>query len=164
MKKVHAVAIPLVIIAIFAVVIFFTPLFIFHAVSTDKSVYSPGEKVLIASSDFGFGMYCTCQNPQLEIYRFADEKWEKIPHNPPLGIYQCVNETLYHSSAMMCDTIFCQTKVVEERFEYGWYAQIFRGEERTCGNKTYTYYDKVDAQKGTYKAKYGMAEAVFEII
>jgi len=168
MKRVHAIAIPLIIIVIVFLATAFTPLFILHAVSTDKNSYPPGEKVIIASSDFGFGMYCTCQGPQLEIYRFADEKWEKIPRYHPLerGVFQCVNGTLYHQSngAMMCDVVSCKTPgFVNEQGETKWDIKIWKGEEGVCGNETYTYYEKVDASKGTYKAKYGNAEAIFYI-
>jgi len=166
MKRVHAIAIPLIIIVIIFLVTVFTPLFILHAVSTDRNSYPPGENVIITSTDFGFGTYCTCQDPQLEIYRLADEKWEKILRSPPLekGVFQCVNGTLYQSGAMMCDVIGCKTPgFVKEQGETKWDIKIWKGEERVCGNEKYTYYDKVDAPKGTYKAKYGNAEAIFYI-
>lgn len=168
MRKIFGITVIIVIVFILAA---FTSLFIFQSISVDKNSYSSGEKVVIRYSEFGIGMYCTCLGPSLEIYHLENGKWETALFSERLAIkgsgypafMVCVNGTLRQMFLGWCDVVMCSPQIVNKPAEYEWDMKVFEGEESLCGNQTYTHYEKVDAPKGTYKAKYGMAEAVFSI-
>ncbi len=159
MRKIFGIVVIVVIIFLLAV---FTPLFIFQSISVDKNSYSSGEKVMIQYSEFGVGMYCTCTGPTLQIYNLEDGKWERTLFRVPGG-QVCVNGTLRTGFVGWCDILICSPQFVGKQNEYEWSMKIFEKREGLCGNQTYTHYEEIDVPKGTYKAKYGMAEAIFSI-
>jgi len=160
MRKAFAIiaAAAVVIISLLA---FFTSLLIFHSVSTDKNAYSQGENVLIRYSDFGFGLHCTCLG-HLEIYHLEDGKWEYVLLYD-MSSQICVDGKLHHRGVFWCDVVYCTTGVANEQMNLTWDMKIFERVDGICGNQTYEQYEQTDVPAGTYKAKYGMAEAIFYI-
>ena len=154
--------IPVIIIIILLVGVF-TPFLITRTIGIEKTIFSSKGKVSIKYSDIGFGNYCTCQGPVLEIYHLENEEWEKILFHLPAN-YECVNGTVYGSPAMWCDVVVCGIQFVNNQRVYEWDIKMYEGEERTCGNQTYMHYEKVAAPKGEYRAKYGIAEVYFSIV
>ncbi|MEE9322995.1 MAG: hypothetical protein V3U72_00470, partial [Candidatus Aenigmarchaeota archaeon] len=102
--------------------------------------------------------------PLLEIYHLNEGLWEKIQLNRPIGGFQdCINGTVRGNYITWCDVVACSPGIVNYPSEYEWDMKVFEIKEGLCENETYTYHEKVDVSPGTYKAKYGMAEAVFNI-
>lgn len=157
----------LVLIAVIFILAVFTPLFIVRTINVDKNSYLSGDEVSINYTIKGFGMLCTCQGPVLEIYRLENGGWEKVLFDDELNFipnYECDNGILRRSSIFGCDLVMCNFQFINELTEYVWDMNVFEGEEKTCGNQTYTDYEEVDAPDGKYKVKYGMAEAFFSIL
>jgi hypothetical protein len=164
MRKAFAiVAAAVAAVVIISFLAFFTPLLIFHSVSTDKNTYSQGENVLIRYSDFGFGAVCSCRGGlYLEIYHLEDGKWEYVLLYD-MSRQRCMDGTLHERSLFGCDVVYCTTGVANEQMNLTWDMKIFEKVDGICGNQSYVRYEETNAPAGTYKAKYGMAEAIFYI-
>lgn len=177
MKKIFVFLIIIVItFAVFFMLTMFTNLLLFHFVNINKISYSSEENVIIKYSDIGFDkIQCECpdsncsyKSSDLKIYHLENGVWKEILLND-ISNKRCVNGTLviYYNELPMCiescTSLICYPKFLNMQYVYEWDMKTFTEEEGVCGNRTYNHYEKIDAQKGTYKTTYGNAEAVFEI-
>ena len=167
MRKIYIVII-IILVILFSLIYF--SVFGIQTVSTDKNVYSVGEKVFVSWSDFRL-YKCTCMGPEVEFYRETVNGWEMIELHPPYWSVICVNGTA-ESGPFPCDVVMCSLSFSVARGNYTWNSKIYKrkGETEICEVPDWLRvefpipsYDLLIAPPGRYKVKFGTAEKVFEI-
>jgi hypothetical protein len=166
MKKIWAI------IAIFLLIFVLGFLFFngIQTVSTNKNVYSIGEKIIVSSSVFKF-YRCSCMGPKIKFYRQTPGGWTPIEIYPEYFRPVCVNGTA-EMGPLPCDIVWCGLSFSESRYNYTWNSKIYEriGETETCKFPEWfdaefpiPSYNLLIAPAGKYKVRFGIAEKAFEI-
>ena len=143
-----------------------------QTVSTDKKVYSSGEKVKIHWSDFSLD-WCSCSNRGVAIFKQETTGWESVQYQLYGFGGACVNGQMI-SLPMGCDVNFCSfPRPNFESGDYSWNSKMYERKDivNSCldpfNNKTINVtmqsYELKNAPSGKYKIAFGHAQEIIEI-
>jgi len=151
--------------------------------TTNKDVYSAGEKINITYSDSGIDR-CTCMGPRLIFYKLTGNVWNELSLDIDAFVlgewrnWMCINGVIRHIPRNLgCDAIACKPGFSKDIFSYEWDAKYYdyAGLVDTCQNSSESIeypedvefplvaYSFVTAPSGKYKIKFGNAEKIIEI-
>ncbi len=149
-----------------------------QTLSTDKKVYSLGEKIQIHWSDFSLEE-CTCSNKEIQIFKQETTGWEIVPTQLyGFGGWACVNGEMI-GLPMHCDFGSCRfPKPNFKSGDFTWNSKIYerKGIVESCLNpysknpynnelinRSMQSYDLKNAIPSKYKISFGSADKIIEI-
>lgn len=155
------------------VILFYLSILGIQTLSTNKKVYSQGEKIKI--NLFELSMYWCVGGNELQIFKQETDGWKEIQHDFPEIFWKdiCLNGGVV-PTAMREGGNFCFPMLIFWSDDYSWNSKIYedKGVVDSCSysgtniiaNRTMRSFESKNAPPGKYKIKYGIAEKIIEIV